>query len=117
MTIVVSEMRSNRPMKMDIEQLRGWATFMDRAMVVSLVATVLAVVALGVTTFLSFRFTNAVRAHEQAAFHEYKVEMGKHAAALEQEASRARERTLELEQATNDANERAAQAARDSAAA
>jgi hypothetical protein len=102
---------------MDIEQLRGWATFMDRAMIASLVATILAVAALGITTWLSFRFSGAVRAHEYAAIHRYKVEMGKHAAELEQEVSRARERTLELEQAASAADARAVQAARDSAAA
>jgi hypothetical protein len=117
MTMTVTGMRSNKPVTMDIEQLRGWATFMDRAMVVSLVATIVAVAALGITTWLSFRFSGAVRAHEYAAIHRYKVEMGKHAADLEQEVSRARERTLELEQAASAADLRAAQAARDSAAA
>jgi hypothetical protein len=102
---------------MDIEQLRGWATFMDRAMIASLIATIVAVAALGITTWLSFRFSGAVRAHEYAAIHRYKVEMGKHAAELEQEVSRARERTLELEQAASSADARAAQAARETAAA
>ncbi|MBI2741355.1 MAG: hypothetical protein HYX38_33075 [Rhodospirillales bacterium] len=90
---------------------------MDRAMVASLVATILAVVALGITTWLSFRFSGAVRAHEYAAIHRYKVEMGKHAADLEQEVSQARERALELEQAVSVADARAAEAARDRAAA
>jgi hypothetical protein len=115
--MTVTGMRSNKPVTMDIEQLRGWATFMDRAMVASLVATIVAVAALGITTWLSFRFSGAVRAHEYAAIHRYKVEMGKHAADLEQEVSKARERTLELEQAASNADARAAQAARDSAAA
>jgi hypothetical protein len=76
-----------------------------------------AVAALGITTWLSFRFSGAVRAHEYAAIHRYKVEMGKHAAELEQEVSRSRERTLELEQAASSADARAAQAARETAAA
>ena len=117
MTMTVTGMRSNKPVTMDIEQLRGWATFMDRAMIASLVATVVAVAALGITTWLSFRFSGAVRAHEYAAIHRYKVEMGKHAAELEQEVSRSRERTLELEQAASSADARAAQAARETAAA
>ena len=117
MTITVTEMRSNKPVTMDIEQLRGWATFMDRAMVASLVATIVAVAALGITTWLSFRFSGAVRAQEYAAIHRYKVEMGKHAAELEQEVSKSRERTLELEQAASQADARATQAARESAAA
>jgi hypothetical protein len=117
MTMTVTGMRSNKPVTMDIEQLRGWATFMDRAMVASLVATIVAVAALGITTWLSFRFNGAVRAHEYAAIHRYKVEMGKHAADLEQEVSKARERTLELEQAASQADARAAQASRESIAA
>ena len=117
MTMTVTGMRSNKPVTMDIEQLRGWATFMDRAMVASLVATIVAVAALGITTWLSFRFSGAVRAHEYAAIHRYKVEMGKHAAELEQEVSKARERTLELEQAASQADARAAQATRETAAA
>ena len=117
MTIIVRGMRSNKLVNMDIEQLRGWATFMDRAMVASLIATIVAVAALGITTWLSFRFAGAVRAHEYAAVHRYKVEMGKHAAELEQEVSRARERTLQLEQAASDADARAAKAARETATA
>ena len=117
MTITVTGMRSNKPVTMDIEQLRGWATFMDRAMVASLVATIVAVAALGITTWLSFRFSGAVRAQEYAAIHRYKVEMGKHAAELEQEVSKSRERTLELEQAASQADARATQAARETAAA
>jgi hypothetical protein len=117
MTMTVTGVRANKPVTMDIEQLRGWATFMDRAMVTSLVVTIVAVAALGVTTWLSSRFNGAVRAHEYAAIHRYKVEMGKHAADLEQEVSRARERTLELEQAVSEADARAAQSARESATA
>jgi hypothetical protein len=117
MTMTVTQTRSNKLVTMDIEQLRGWATFMDRAMVASLVATIVAVAALGITTWLSFRFSGAVRAHEYAAVHRYKVEMGKYAADLEQEVSRARERAQELEQAASEADRRAALAARESATA
>lgn len=117
MTITVTATRADKPVNMEIDQLRGWATFMDRAVIVSLVVTILAVAALGVTTWLSWRFNGAVRAQEHAAFDRYKAEMGKHAAALEEDASRARERALEFEQAATDANERAARASRESAAA
>ncbi len=72
MTITVPGMRSNKLMSMDIDQLRGWAAFMDRAMIVSLVATIMAVAALGVTTWLSFRYSAAVRAHEHATVDRYK---------------------------------------------
>ena len=61
-------MRGSKRASMDIDQLRGWATFMDRAMIVSVIATIMAVTALGITTWLSFRFSGAVRAYEHAAF-------------------------------------------------
>jgi hypothetical protein len=141
MTTTVPGMRSNKLVSMDIDQLRGWAAFMDRAMIVSLIATIMAVAALGVTTWLSFRFSGAVRAHEHAVIDRYKgmeshsvqVEQDVAAArqraaaleqeistargravALEQEASTARERAAAFEQAAREANERAA---RESAAA
>ena len=66
MTITVPGMRSNKLVSMDIDQLRGWAAFMDRAMIVSLIATIMAIAALGITTWLSFRYSGAVRAHEHA---------------------------------------------------
>ena len=142
MTTTVPGMRSNKLVSMDIDQLRGWATFMDRAMIVSLIATIMAVAALGVTTWLSFRFSGAVRAHEHAVIDRYKgmeshsvqVEQDVAAAreraaaleqevstargravALEQEASTARERAAAFEQAAREANERAAQAANERA--
>ena len=144
MTITVPGMRSNKLVSMDIDQLRGWAAFMDRAMIVSLIATIMAVAALGVTTWLSFRFSGAVRAHEHAVIDRYKgmeshsvqVEQDVAAAreravaleqevstargravALEQEASTARERAVAFEQAAREATEQAARAARESAAA
>ena len=143
MTITVPGMRSNKLVSMDIDQLRGWAAFMDRAMIVSLIATIMAVTALGITTWLSFRFSGAVRAHEHAVIDRYKgmeshsvqVEQDVAAAreraaaleqevstargravALEQEASTARERAAAFEQAAREANERAAQAANERAA-
>jgi len=144
MTITVPGMRSNKLVGMDIDQLRGWAAFMDRAMIVSLIATIMAVAALGITTWLSFRFSGAVRAHEHAISDRYKG-MESHsvqleqdvaaareravaleqevstarerAVALEQEASTARERAVAFEQAAREANELAARAARESAAA
>jgi hypothetical protein len=143
MTITVPGMRSNKLVSMDIDQLRGWATFMDRAMIVSLIATIMAVTALGITTWLSFRYSAAVRAHEHAVIDRYKGMEGhsvrleqdvaatreravaleqevsaarERAVALEQEASTARERAAAFEQAAREANERAAQAANERAA-
>jgi hypothetical protein len=143
MKITVPGMRSNKLVSMDIDQLRGWVAFMDRAMIVSLIATIMAVAALGITTWLSFRFSGAVRAREHATFDRYKG-MESHsvqleqdvatararamaleqevstarerAVALEQEASTARERAVVFEQAAREASERAARAARESAA-
>lgn len=96
MTTAVPGMRSNKPVNMDIDQLRGWASFMDKAMIASLVATLLAVAALGITTFLSFRYSGAVRAHEQATLDRYKG-MESQAAEREREAAAARERAVTLE--------------------
>ena len=120
MTTTVPGMRSNKLVSMDIDQLRGWAAFMDRAMIVSLIATIMAVAALGVTTWLSFRYSGAVRAQEHALIDRYKGVEGhsvqleqdvaaarERAAALEQEVSAARERALALEQEAATARERA----------
>ena len=115
-------MRSNNPVNMDIDQLRGWASVMDRAMVASLVVTILAVSALGITTFLSFRYGGAVRAHEQATLDRYKG-LESQAAQHEREASAAREQVTRLEQDIATARDRTARlerevsAARDRAAA
>jgi hypothetical protein len=82
---------------MDIDQLRGWAAFMDKAVIASLVATVLAVAALGITTWLSFRFSGAVHAHEQAIVDRYK-DLEAQSGRLERDAATARERAVTLEQ-------------------
>jgi hypothetical protein len=121
MTITVPGMRSNKLVSMDIDQLRGWAAFMDKAMIASLVATLMAVAALGITTWLSFRYSAAVRAHEHALVDRYKGMEGhsvqleqdvaaarERAAALEQEVSTTRGRTATLEQEVSAARERAA---------
>ncbi|MGE0577772.1 MAG: hypothetical protein AB7F22_35075 [Reyranella sp.] len=107
MTITVPGMRSNKLVSMDIDQLRGWATFMDRAMIVSLVATIVAVTALGVTTWLSFRFSGAVRFHEHAAVDRYKEAEGRFMQ-LEQDVTAARERAATLEREVSTAQGRAA---------
>jgi len=97
MTITVPGMRSNKLVSMDIDQLRGWAAFMDRAMIVSLIATIMAVTALGITTWLSFRYSGAVRAHEHALVDRYKG-MESHSMQVEQDVAAARERAVALEQ-------------------
>jgi hypothetical protein len=130
MTITVPGMRSNKLVSMDIDQLRVWATFMDRAMIVSLIATIMAVTALGITTWLSFRYSGAVRAHEHAVIDGYKgmeshsvqleqdvAAARERAVALEQEVSAARGRKVALEKEVSEATEQAARAARESPAA
>ena len=115
-------MRSNKPVNMDIDQLRGWASIMDRAMIASLIVTILAVAALGITTFLSFRYSGAVRAHEQSTLDRYRG-LESLAAQHEREASAAREQVTTLEQQIAAARDRTARlerevsAARDRAAA
>jgi len=106
MTTTVPGMRPNKLVSMDIDQLRGWAAFMDRAMIVSLIATLMAVAALGVTTWLSFRFSGAVRAQEHAVIDRYRGMEG-HSVQLEQDVAAARERAAALEQEVSAARERA----------
>lgn len=105
-------MRSNKPVNMDIDQLRGWASVMDKAMIASLVATLLAVSALGITTFLSFRYSGAIRAHEQAALDRYK-DLESEAARREREASAAREQAAALERAIATERDRTAKLERE----
>lgn len=105
-------MRSNKPVNMDIDQLRGWASIMDKAMIASLVVTLLAVVALGITTFLSFRYSGAVRAHEQSTLDRYK-DLESEAARREREASAAREQAAALERAIATERDRTAKLERE----
>lgn len=100
-------MRSKKLMSMDIDQLRGWAAFMDRAMIVSLAAVVSALAALAITTLLSSRFGAAVRSHEQAALERYNA-IESHSAQSAQDVAAARERLVGLEQEVSLARERAA---------
>jgi hypothetical protein len=95
---------------MDIHQLRGWAEFMDKGMFISLLVAAIAVAALGTTTWFSIKYNSAVRAQENAAFDQYKVEAADHAAKLEKEVALARERNAQLEKTVAEADERAAQA-------
>jgi regulator of replication initiation timing len=106
MTTAVDGMRSNKPVSMDIDQIRGWATLMDRAAFASLMITILAVAALGITTWLSSRFNGAVRAYELAANDQHKGEIGRQAAQLEQDVATARQRTAALEQEVATARDR-----------
>jgi hypothetical protein len=90
----------------------------------------MAVAALGITTWLSFRYSAAVRAHEHAVIDRYKglesnsaqveedvAAARQRAVALEQEVATARGRTAALEQEVSAARERAAALERDAAAA
>lgn len=92
---------------MDINEIRGWAAFMDRAVIASLVATVVAVSALGITTWLSSRFNGTLRAHEQAVLAGYEGVEG-HSVQLERDVATARDRVSTLEQEVATARTRAA---------
>lgn len=106
MTITVPGMRTNTLARMDIEQLRGWAAFMDKAAIASLVAVILAVAALGITTWLSFRFGGAVRAHDHAALDRYRA-MESESRQRERDVAAARDRVAALEQEVSSAHGRA----------
>ncbi len=80
---------------------------MDKAVIASLIATIMAVTALGITTWLSFRFSGAVRAHEQVVLDGYKGAEG-HSQQLEHDVATARERMSTLEQEVATARQRAA---------
>lgn len=122
--------RFNDVVRMDINELRGWATVVDRTVVASLVVTVLAVSALGLSTWFSFRLSNAIRAHDQAALDQYKGMQGRSVqleqnvatvqermAALEQEVATAKGRTTELQQQVTAAHDRAATMEKEAASA
>ncbi|MCA0302651.1 MAG: hypothetical protein LCH95_09600 [Proteobacteria bacterium] len=91
---------------MDLQQLRGWADVMDKALVISTVVAVLGIAAVGVSAFFSVRFAGAIRAQEAATFDRYRAEWGRHAAQLEAEASKAAERAAVLEKAAAEAQRR-----------
>jgi len=94
MKITVPGMRSNKLVSMDIDQLRGMGrAFMDRAMIVSLIATIMAVAALASRRGCRSGSGGArARLAEQATFDRYKG-MESHSVQLEQEWSpRARAR-------------------------
>ena len=80
---------------------------MDRAVIASLVATTMAVAALGVTTWLSFRFSGAVRAQEHAVIDRYRG-VEEHSVQLERDVATARERAVALEQEVSTARGRSA---------
>lgn len=96
---------------MDLQQLRGWADVMDKALVISTVVAVLGIAAVGVSAFFSVRFAGAIRAQEAAVFDRYKAEWGRHAAQLEAEAGRAAERIAALEKVATEAERQLAEAA------
>src|SRR5260221_5329456 len=95
---------------MDIQQVREWAEFMDKAMMVSVIVVVLPATALGVTTWLSMRFHGTMRAKEALAFYGDKNQARDHAAELERELASAKERSAQFERDAEAASERAVQA-------
>jgi hypothetical protein len=96
---------------MDIQQVRAWAEFMDKAMMMSVIVVILSATALGVTTWLSMRFHGTMRAKEALAFYGDRNQAREHAAGLERELTSVRERSSQLERDAEAASKRAAQAA------
>src|ERR1700754_1920696 len=101
---------------MDISELRNWAAFMDRAVIASLVVVIMAVSALGITTWLSFRANGALRFHEQAVVDQYKKSED-HSVQLEQDLTAARSRAVALEQQLSEVREGAVRQEQEAAAA
>ncbi len=85
--------------KMDTAQLRDWAEFMDKATIIALVVAVLAIVAAGATTWLSFKYHRTIGLRSTA-------ETTGELASLQKEAAAANERSTELEKANAEANSR-----------
>jgi hypothetical protein len=104
-------------MSMDIHRLHGWAEFMDKATVASLVVVVIGVAALVVTSWLSARFSAAVRFEEQAAIERYKDDLARHASELQQDLNASKAQNARLQDAVADADQRATQAIRENATA
>jgi len=88
----------------------GRAATRDRAVIISLVAVVIAVAALGTTAWLAVETTKGARVYDSAAFDGHKAEMERRAAQLEQIALAAEQRAAQLEQSAAEANERTARA-------
>jgi hypothetical protein len=103
-------MEPKKGLTMDIYQLRGWAEFMDKGMLVSLVVAAIAVAALGATTLLSIKYHSALRVQENAVLEQYNVEAADHAAKSEKESELARADIALLKKNLADVAERAARA-------
>jgi hypothetical protein len=83
---------------------------MEKGVIISFVVAVLAVMALGITSWLSIRHHSIALDQERSAFDRFKVATAGQAAELERKAALATERTAELEKSALEARERAAQA-------
>lgn len=102
---------------MDIQQLRGWADVADKALMVSVIVALLAVVAVGVSAFFSVRFASVIRSQEHEVFDRYRSQWGRHAEQLQEGALQAAAQIAALERAVADADQRATRAGRESASA
>jgi uncharacterized membrane protein YqiK len=102
---------------MDIQQLRGWADVADKALMVSVIVALLAVLAVGVSAFFSVRFAGALRSQENEVFDRFRSQWSRHADQLQEGAAQATARIAELERAVADADQRAVRAGTESASA
>lgn len=102
---------------MDIQQLRGWADVADKALMVSVIVALLAVVAVGVSAFFSVRFASVIRSQEHEVFDRYRSQWGRHAEQLQEGAAQAAAQIAALERAVADADQRAVRSGKESASA
>ena len=102
---------------MDIQQLRGWADVADKALMVSVIVALLAVLAVGVSAFFSVRLAGALRSQENEVFDRFRIQWSRHAEQLQEGAAQAAAQIAELERAVGDADQRAAWADKESASA
>jgi hypothetical protein len=89
---------------------------MEKGVIISFVAAVIAVAALGITSWLSIRSLGTARDEERLAFDRFKAAAGGNAAELERKVALATERSAELEKSVLEAGQRAAQAQKQAAA-
>ena len=91
---------------MEMQHLRSWAELTDKATVIALAVAAIALIAAGVTSWLSFAYNRALRAQESTAL----TLTTDHTAQMEKEVTALRERSAQLEKALAEVNEGAAEA-------
>ncbi len=101
---------STPPSKMGMLQLHASAKFMDKLTLIALVVALVALTSAGVTTWLSFRYHQAMGTREATIVARYKAQVADEAGQLEKEVASARERQAQLEKTLAEAGKKAAAA-------